>query len=524
MIEKLLGSQENTYTYGERLTANLRWLIIAYLVLLNNFELALVPPTFHLLELTPSIWTINAVAALAALANLGIVWQLGRGFRPSPIFCHSSTAFDIATVSVGVYFSGGLGSPYFILYFLILLTATLRFGLRDSLFFALFTAGFYTLIVFLVPDGWLGAFGSRGFLLTQKVLLARLCILFAVTCVGGLLAERERVQRQRYESEAGHLSVINEITRTISSTLDITQVLQGIVGEIGKVVGFDRGYIALMEEETAPEVYVLSADGTITSGEGEEWRTISLADWEEGPQLFSDLGKGDGSGTELSVAQGMESSIRLPLVFKDRPMGVFQLYSRWPDFYTKDDAAILEQIASQMAIAIENARLFDQTSRALAELQAMSELRVDLQDELIAAQQEVILSLATPIVPVIEGIIVMPLVGSIDSQRARQIVDSLLEATESQAPQIVIIDITGVPEVNTEVANHLLQAVRAVRLLGAQCVLVGIGPDVAQTIVELGVDLSGVITRSDLQGGIEYALQALGREMSISLRAARGPR
>jgi anti-anti-sigma regulatory factor len=523
MIGKLFGSQEDTYTHGERLTANLRWLIIGYLVLLNNFELALVPPTFHLLELTPSTWIINAVAALAALTNLSIVWRLGRGFRPSRTFCHGSTAFDVAIVSVGVYFSGGFGSPYLILYFLILLTATLRFGLRDSLFFALFTAGVYALVVLLVPEGWLGAFGNRGFLATQKILLARLCILFAVTYVGGLLAERERVQGQRYENEARRLSVINEITRTMSSTLDITQVLQGIVGEIGKVVGFDRGYIALVEEGRVPKVYVLSADGTITSGEGEEWRTISLAGWERGPQVFSDLGEGDSSGTELSVAQGMRSSIRLPLVFKDRPVGVLQLYSQRPDCYSEEDAAILEQIASQTAITIENARLFEQTSQALADLQAVSELRVDLQEGLISAQQEVILSLATPIVPVLEGIIVMPLVGNIDSQRARQIEDSLLKAIESQEPQVVIIDITGVPEVNTEVANHLLQAVQAVRLLGAQCILVGIGPVVAQAIVELGVDLSGVITHSDLQGGIEYALQAQGRETPVPLHAGRSP-
>ncbi len=512
MIGKLLGAQEDTYTDGERLTANLRWLIIAYLVVLNNLELAFVPPTLRLLRPTPSIWTVNAIAAFAALVNLGLVWQLGREFRPSRAFCLISTVFDIVVVSAGVYLGGGFDSPCFILYLLILLTAALRFGLRESPFFALFTAGVYTLIVFLLPDGWLGAFGSRGFLLTQKILLARLCILFAVTYVGGLLGERERVRRQRYESEARRLSMINEITRTITSTLSVTQILQGIVKEIGKVVEFDRGYIALTEEGKIPEVYILSGDGTITSGEGEEWRAISPDGWEKGPQVFPSLEEG-GSETRLSVAQGMKSSIWLPLVFKDRPVGVFQLYSRQPDRYTEDDVTILEQVASQMAITIENARLFDQTSQALADLQAMSELRVDLQDELIAAQEEVILSLAIPIVPVLEDIIVMPLVGRIDSQRARQIVDSLLKAIESQEPRVVIIDITGVPEVNTEVANHLLQAVQAVRLLGAQCILVGIGPEVAQTIVELGVDLSGVITHSDLQGGIEYALRAMGREM-----------
>jgi rsbT co-antagonist protein RsbR len=101
----------------------------------------------------------------------------------------------------------------------------------------------------------------------------------------------------------------------------------------------------------------------------------------------------------------------------------------------------------------------------------------------------------------------------VDSRRAEQIMDVLLEGVSNRRARVVILDITGVPVVDTSVANHLLQATQAVRLLGAECVLVGITPEVAQTVVGLGVDLRGLTTRSDLQGGIEYALRRMGQRI-----------
>ncbi len=118
--------------------------------------------------------------------------------------------------------------------------------------------------------------------------------------------------------------------------------------------------------------------------------------------------------------------------------------------------------------------------------------------------------LSSPVVPVLEGILVLPLIGSIDTRRAQQIMVSLLEGIVAHQARVVIIDITGVPTVDTKVASHLLQAIQAARLLGAECLLVGITPEVAQTIVQLGVDLAGIITRSDLQSGVEYALRSMG--------------
>ncbi|NNJ12831.1 STAS domain-containing protein [Chloroflexales bacterium ZM16-3] len=129
------------------------------------------------------------------------------------------------------------------------------------------------------------------------------------------------------------------------------------------------------------------------------------------------------------------------------------------------------------------------------------------QAELIRIQASLLAELSTPLLRISERVVVLPLIGSIDTARASLVVDSLLHAVEGQRIEVAIIDITGVPVVDTQIANVLLQCAQAVRLLGASTVLTGIRPDVAQTMVALGIDLEGVVTRADLMGGIAYALR-----------------
>jgi rsbT co-antagonist protein RsbR len=131
-------------------------------------------------------------------------------------------------------------------------------------------------------------------------------------------------------------------------------------------------------------------------------------------------------------------------------------------------------------------------------------------EQAMAAQRRLIQELSTPIVPIHEGVLVLPIIGTIDSRRATQILEAALERIVAAQAEILILDITGVPYIDTNVANYLLQMVRAVTLLGAQSVLVGIGTEIAQTLVHLGVDLSGVIVRANLQAGIVYALHHMG--------------
>jgi rsbT co-antagonist protein RsbR len=140
---------------------------------------------------------------------------------------------------------------------------------------------------------------------------------------------------------------------------------------------------------------------------------------------------------------------------------------------------------------------------------------VEEQERLIQAIRE----MSTPVVPIYDEIIVLPLVGSIDSRRSAQIMEALLSGIQHYAAEIAIIDITGVSVVDTSVANHLIQTTRAASLLGAHCVLVGISAEVAQAMVHLGVDLSTVVTRSNLQAGIEYALDRLGKQITTRMSA-----
>lgn len=140
--------------------------------------------------------------------------------------------------------------------------------------------------------------------------------------------------------------------------------------------------------------------------------------------------------------------------------------------------------------------------------------RAVLQEQVIAAQQAALRELSTPIIPLTDDVVVMPLIGTIDSNRAQQVIETLLAGVVANRATTAILDITGVQVVDTQVANALLRAAQAVKLLGARVVLTGIRPEIAQTLVGLGLDLSGIVTRATLQSGIAFALagQAIGAD------------
>ncbi|MFL5803887.1 MAG: PAS domain-containing protein [Roseiflexaceae bacterium] len=129
------------------------------------------------------------------------------------------------------------------------------------------------------------------------------------------------------------------------------------------------------------------------------------------------------------------------------------------------------------------------------------------QQQIIRLQAAALRDLATPLIPISSQVVAMPLVGAVDTQRAQQVIEALLRGIATSRARAAILDITGVPLVDTQVANTLVQAAQAVRLLGAQVILTGIRPEVAQTLVGLGVDLAGLVTRATLQDGIAYAMR-----------------
>ena len=161
------------------------------------------------------------------------------------------------------------------------------------------------------------------------------------------------------------------------------------------------------------------------------------------------------------------------------------------------------------------AALFDDVWKATLLLDKLGLLTVDAfqttREQLIARQQEELMELSTPVVKLWDGILALPIIGTLDSARTQVVMESLLQAVVQTNSRVAIIDITGVPTVDTLVAQHLLKTVTAARLMGADCIISGVRPQIAQTIVHLGIDLAGVVTKAKLSDAFALALQRTGQ-------------
>lgn len=136
---------------------------------------------------------------------------------------------------------------------------------------------------------------------------------------------------------------------------------------------------------------------------------------------------------------------------------------------------------------------------------------IQIHEQRIEQQQSQIRTLASPIIPIYSEVLVMPLVGEVDTKRATQIMEDLLQEVVRHQAEVVLLDITGVSVVDSNVANYLINIAKATQLLGADFFLVGISPEIAQTLIHLGIDLNGIKTLSNLQAGLEAALALQGR-------------
>jgi len=147
---------------------------------------------------------------------------------------------------------------------------------------------------------------------------------------------------------------------------------------------------------------------------------------------------------------------------------------------------------------------------------------VGFREQTILRQQEEMMELSTPVVTLWDGILALPLIGTLDSARTQVVMESLLTAIVETNSQVAIIDITGVPTVDTLVAQHLIKTITAARLMGADCYLSGIRPAIAQTIVHLGIDLNDVQTKAKLSDAFALALQRLGKVVTTARPIAKG--
>ena len=141
-------------------------------------------------------------------------------------------------------------------------------------------------------------------------------------------------------------------------------------------------------------------------------------------------------------------------------------------------------------------------------------------EEIIKRQQQDLLELSTPVIKLFEGVLAVPMIGTLDSSRTQVVMETLLQRIVDTGSRLAIIDITGVPTVDTLVAQHLLKTVSAIRLMGAECIISGIRPQIAQTIVHLGIDLQGIASKSSLSDALQLALEQQGYVITRSRQPA----
>lgn len=179
--------------------------------------------------------------------------------------------------------------------------------------------------------------------------------------------------------------------------------------------------------------------------------------------------------------------------------------------------------ALRRAFASDALRLNEETWLASTVLDKLGLVTVDAyqrgREEVIVRQQQELLDLSTPVIKLWDAIVAVPLIGTLDSERTQVVMENLLDAIVQNEATVAIIDITGVPTVDTLVAQHLLKTVSAARLMGAECIISGIRPQIAQTIVHLGVDLGDVTTKSTLADALQVAL----RKCDLTVTRATGP-
>jgi rsbT co-antagonist protein RsbR len=153
-----------------------------------------------------------------------------------------------------------------------------------------------------------------------------------------------------------------------------------------------------------------------------------------------------------------------------------------------------------------------------------AEAYITIREELILRQQQELLELSTPVVKLWDGILALPIIGTLDSARTQVVMENLLQTVVSTNSKYAIIDITGVPTVDTLVAQHLLKTITAARLMGAECIISGVRPQIAQTIVHLGINLEDVITRAKLSDAFALTLQMSGRTVVRQSSLAGAPK
>lgn len=332
----------------------------------------------------------------------------------------------------------------------------------------------------------------------------------AMLCSIGLTSCERHTQSQR---QIARSRALNEAARQLALVTEEQQICQTAAKLLVERVGFVDCWIGMVDHAASVLREAAAAGAGAAPGRpplafplGD--RSINIVDvlYTGQPFIIRDaLARAEAQGWgDIARAARLRNAVVVPLRAGDQTIGAVGAGQARIDI-TDEDVTVFSTFTSQLATAVARARADRALQAQLAELEAAHVRQAGL--------LETVRELSTPVIPVYDGVLVLPLVGTLDTSRSTQVTATLLDAIQKQSASVVIIDVTGMPFVDTGVANHLLKSARAAALLGARCILVGISPGVAQTIVQLGVDLGGITTCSNLQAGISYALSLMHREI-----------
>ena len=311
--------------------------------------------------------------------------------------------------------------------------------------------------------------------------------------------EKELAERKRAEKVQ---SVLFNISQSLSTRDSLHELFAAIHAELSKILEAANFYVALYDEASDTYTFPYEVDEKdIVEDYTPQQLKKSLTDYvrrqaepllvdEELHRFLTEQGIVETVGNLSKMWMGV------PLKIGGKVIGVVVLQTYKDEVkYTFDDLDIFNFVAEAISLGV---------GRRKAEEDLKEKLSV------IENQQGAILELSTPVIKIWEGVLVIPLIGVLDSRRAEHLAEELLAAITATQSRIAIIDITGVSTVDSSIANHLIKTVESVRLLGAGCVVTGIRPEVAQSIIYLGIDIGRLETRSTLAEGLKWAFSVIG--------------
>ncbi len=243
----------------------------------------------------------------------------------------------------------------------------------------------------------------------------------------------------------------------------------------------------LISKAEAEEQSRAILDAIVTGVQASGASNIEAAGWDAARDLLKDI-----------------SASRARQGFSPTEVAIFILSLKHPLF-----SAIRTKLANKQEALLETVWAATELLDRLALF--TTEAFIATREELITRQQQELMELSTPVVKLWDGILALPIIGTLDSARTQVVMENLLQTVVATNSKYAIIDITGVPTVDTLVAQHLLKTITAARLMGAECIISGVRPQIAQTIVHLGINLEDVVTKAKLSDAFALALQRSGR-------------